>query len=57
MTDGVLWLERYSVIILPVLAVCEQMGLPLPAVPGLALTSRRPPFTIMHIVHKLVPRK
>lgn len=35
MTDGVQWLERYSVIILPALAVFEQMGIPLPAVPAL----------------------
>ena len=29
------WLERYSVILLPALAVAEQLGIPLPAVPAL----------------------
>jgi membrane protein DedA with SNARE-associated domain len=38
MTDGVQWLERYSVIILPALAVFEQLGIPLPAVPALLAT-------------------
>ena len=33
--DWVQWLERYSVVILPALAVFEQVGLPLPAVPAL----------------------
>jgi len=32
------WLERYSVILLPVLAVAEQLGIPLPAVPALLAT-------------------
>jgi membrane protein DedA with SNARE-associated domain len=32
------WLERYSVIILPALAVAEQLGIPLPAVPALLAT-------------------
>lgn len=35
LTDSVPWLERYSVIILPVLVVAEQVGIPLPAVPAL----------------------
>jgi membrane protein DedA with SNARE-associated domain len=30
-----LWLERYSVVILPALVVAEQVGIPLPAVPAL----------------------
>jgi membrane protein DedA with SNARE-associated domain len=38
MTDGVQWLERYGVIILPALAVFEQLGIPLPAVPALLAT-------------------
>jgi membrane protein DedA with SNARE-associated domain len=38
MTDGVQWLERYAVIILPALAVFEQVGIPLPAVPALLAT-------------------
>ena len=38
MTDGVQWLERYAVIILPALAVFEQLGIPLPAVPALLAT-------------------
>ena len=29
---GVEWLERYSVVLLPVLVVAEQVGIPLPAV-------------------------
>ena len=33
--DGVEWLERYSVVLLPVLVVAEQVGIPLPAVPAL----------------------
>lgn len=33
--DGAQWLERYSVIVLPALAVFEQVGIPLPAVPAL----------------------
>jgi membrane protein DedA with SNARE-associated domain len=37
-TDGVQWLERYSVIIVPALAVFEQLGIPLPAVPALLAT-------------------
>src|SRR4029453_2714517 len=36
--DGVQWLERYSVFILPALAVFEQVGIPLPAVPALLVT-------------------
>ncbi len=38
MTDGVQWLERYAVIVLPALAVLEQLGIPLPAVPALLAT-------------------
>ena len=38
MTDGVQWLERYAVIIVPALAVFEQLGIPLPAVPALLVT-------------------
>ena len=34
-TDGVQLLERYSAVILPVLVVAEQVGIPLPAVPAL----------------------
>src|SRR5262245_10770750 len=33
--DGVVLLERYSAVILPVLVVAEQVGVPLPAVPAL----------------------
>jgi membrane protein DedA with SNARE-associated domain len=33
--EGLQWLERYSVVILPVLVVAEQIGIPLPAVPAL----------------------
>jgi membrane protein DedA with SNARE-associated domain len=36
--DGVRWLERYSVVIVPALAVFEQVGIPLPAVPALLAT-------------------
>jgi membrane protein DedA with SNARE-associated domain len=32
---GAAWLERYSVIVLPILVVAEQIGIPLPAVPAL----------------------
>src|SRR5215831_5957173 len=32
---GIQLLERYSVVILPVLVVAEQVGVPLPAVPAL----------------------
>ena len=39
--DGAQWLERYSVIILPALAVFEQVGIPLPAVPALKLNVPR----------------
>jgi membrane protein DedA with SNARE-associated domain len=37
MTDasGLQWLGRYSIIVLPVLVVAEQVGVPLPAVPAL----------------------
>ena len=35
LTDGLSWLERYSVVILPVLVAAEQVGIPLPAVPAL----------------------
>ena len=38
MTDGIQWLERYAVIIVPALAVFEQLGIPLPAVPALLVT-------------------
>jgi membrane protein DedA with SNARE-associated domain len=37
-TTGVQWLERYGVIILPALAVFEQLGVPVPAVPALLAT-------------------
>ena len=37
MIEGAAWLERYAVIVLPALAVFEQIGLPLPAVPALLL--------------------
>jgi membrane protein DedA with SNARE-associated domain len=37
-TDGIQWLERYGVFILPALAVFEQLGIPLPAVPALLAT-------------------
>ncbi len=33
--ESVLLLERYSVVILPALVIAEQVGIPLPAVPGL----------------------
>jgi membrane protein DedA with SNARE-associated domain len=36
--DVMSWLERYGVIILPALAVFEQVGIPLPAVPALLVT-------------------
>jgi len=35
LTDSVHWLERYSAVIVPVLVVAEQIGIPLPAVPAL----------------------
>ena len=35
LTDSGPWLQRYSVVILPVLVVAEQVGVPLPAVPAL----------------------
>jgi membrane protein DedA with SNARE-associated domain len=38
MIPGAEWLGRYSVVILPALAVFEQMGIPLPAVPALLAT-------------------
>ena len=37
LTEGVQWLERYSVVILPALVVAEQVGVPLPAVPALLI--------------------
>jgi membrane protein DedA with SNARE-associated domain len=37
LTDGVPWLEQYSVVILPALVVAEQIGIPLPAVPVLLI--------------------
>ena len=37
-TSGLLWLERYGVIIIPALAVFEQLGIPVPAVPALLAT-------------------
>ena len=37
LTDGLSWLERYSVVILPVLVAAEQVGIPLPAVPALLI--------------------
>ena len=42
--DGVQWLERYSIVIVPALAVFEQVGIPLPAVPALLATARLPPM-------------
>jgi len=36
--DGVQWLERYGLFIVPALAVFEQVGIPLPAVPALLVT-------------------
>jgi membrane protein DedA with SNARE-associated domain len=33
--DSVQWLETYSAVILPILVVAEQIGVPLPAVPAL----------------------
>jgi membrane protein DedA with SNARE-associated domain len=53
MIDWVRWLERYSVIILPALAVFEQVGIPLPAVPAmlvagaLAATGRVNPVLVI----------
>jgi len=38
MIAGAEWLQRYSIVILPALAVFEQMGIPLPAVPALLAT-------------------
>jgi membrane protein DedA with SNARE-associated domain len=38
MIEGAEWLARYSLVILPALAVFEQMGIPLPAVPALLAT-------------------
>jgi membrane protein DedA with SNARE-associated domain len=38
MIPGAAWLGRYSIVILPALAVFEQMGIPLPAVPALLAT-------------------
>ena len=35
LTDSGPWLQRYSVVILPLLVVAEQVGVPLPAVPAL----------------------
>src|SRR3989442_6625249 len=35
LTDSVQLVERYSAVILPVLVVAEQVGVPLPAVPAL----------------------
>jgi membrane protein DedA with SNARE-associated domain len=35
LAGSVPWLERYSVIVLPMLVVAEQIGIPLPAVPAL----------------------
>jgi len=35
LTDSGPWLQRYSVVILPMLVVAEQVGVPLPAVPAL----------------------
>jgi membrane protein DedA with SNARE-associated domain/rhodanese-related sulfurtransferase len=38
MTADIAWLERYSVVIVPALAVLEQLGIPVPAVPALLAT-------------------
>ena len=35
LSGSVEWLQRYAVVILPVLVVAEQIGIPLPAVPAL----------------------
>ena len=35
LSGSVEWLERYAIVILPVLVVAEQVGIPLPAVPAL----------------------
>ena len=35
LNSSLVWLERYSPVILPVFVVAEQVGVPLPAVPGL----------------------
>ena len=35
LAHGMRWLETYSVVLLPVLVVAEQIGIPLPAVPAL----------------------
>src|SRR5713226_446333 len=35
LTDSVQLLERYSAVILPILVIAEQVGIPLPAVPAL----------------------
>ena len=43
MTESVAWLERYSAVILPVLVVAEQIGVPLPAVPALLVVGPSPP--------------
>lgn len=36
-TESVAWLERYRAVILPILVVAEQIGVPLPAVPALLM--------------------
>src|SRR5436190_556305 len=38
MTEDIASLERYSVVIVPALAVLEQLGIPVPAVPALLAT-------------------
>ena len=35
MPDGMQLLERYGALVLPILVVAEQLGVPLPAVPAL----------------------
>ena len=37
LSSSLAWLERYSPLILPVFVVAEQLGVPLPAVPGLLI--------------------
>jgi membrane protein DedA with SNARE-associated domain len=37
LNSSLAWLERYSPLILPVFVVAEQLGVPLPAVPGLLI--------------------
>src|SRR5207249_4523434 len=45
LTDSVQLLERYSAVILPVLVIAEQVGIPLPAVPALLAAKFLPGLT------------